>query len=110
MPSEPPYLYLTTTGRKTGLSREIEIWFAPLGGRFYLIAEKRERASWVQNLLHDPRVAFRIGDQKFNGTGRVVDEAEEKELWRNVRALFDAKYGWSEGLIVELSEAETIQA
>ena len=27
------YLYLTTTGRRTGLPREIEIWFAAEPGR-----------------------------------------------------------------------------
>jgi len=29
-------LYLTTIGRKTGLPREIEIWFVTFTGRFYL--------------------------------------------------------------------------
>ena len=30
---ELQYLYLTTTGRKTGLEREIEIWFVETGGK-----------------------------------------------------------------------------
>jgi len=45
MAEEPQYLYLTTIGRKTGLPREVEIWFISLDGRFYLIAENRERAN-----------------------------------------------------------------
>ena len=44
------FLYLTTTGRRTGLPREIEIWFTERGGHFYVIAEHREgklnRATW----------------------------------------------------------------
>ena len=32
------YLYLTTRGRKSGRSREIEIWFTHRDGRFYVIA------------------------------------------------------------------------
>ncbi len=97
------YLYLTTVGRKTGLPRELEIWYAPLGCCFYLIAEKRERANWVQNLLAHPRVTFRVGDRQFSGTGRVVDEANEAALFRQVSEIFEGKYGWSDGLIVELA-------
>jgi deazaflavin-dependent oxidoreductase (nitroreductase family) len=104
--AEEPYLYLTTVGRKTGLPREIEIWFAHLDGRFYLIAEKRERSGWVQNLLGNPNVTFRVGEQKFSGVGRVVDDASENELRRRVREGFDRKYGWSDGLVVELKPEE----
>jgi deazaflavin-dependent oxidoreductase (nitroreductase family) len=103
MDNDPKYLYLTTTGRKTGEPREIEIWFTHLNRSYYLIAEHRERANWVQNILHDPRVSFRVGKQKFNGAGRVVDETKEEDLWRSIRALSDEKYGWSDGLVVELT-------
>jgi len=103
---EEQFLYLTTTGRKTGEPREIEIWFTHFAGRYYLIAEHREKAGWVQNILHQPRVSFRVSDQTFNGTGRVVDEATEGELLRSVRALSERKYGWSDGLVVELTRAE----
>src|SRR2546427_8224549 len=49
------YLYLTTIGRVSGEPREIEIWFTEDTGRYYVIAELRERARWVQNLRADPR-------------------------------------------------------
>ena len=104
--SEPAFLYLTTTGRNSGQPREIEIWFAGHGERYYLIAEHREQANWVRNILHDPRVLFRVRDDVSAGTGRVVDAERETELWAKVRALFDKKYGWSDGLIVELSRAQ----
>jgi deazaflavin-dependent oxidoreductase (nitroreductase family) len=104
--SEPAFLYLTTTGRHSGQAREIEIWFAGHGERYYLIAEHREQANWVRNILHDPRVLFRVRDDVSAGTGRVVDTEREAELWAEVRALFDKKYGWSDGLIVELSRTQ----
>jgi len=106
MAEEPQYLYLTTIGRKTGLPREIEIWFTSLDGRFYLIAENRERANWVQNILGNPQVTFRVGEQAFSGVGRVIDEASEGDLQTQVSERFDRKYGWSEGLIVELRSTE----
>jgi deazaflavin-dependent oxidoreductase (nitroreductase family) len=96
------YLYLTTTGRRTGAPREIEIWFTEREGRFYVIAEHRERANWVRNIQANPRVHVRVGDLQSNGTARLVDEEREPELARAVKALSDAKYGWSDGWVAEI--------
>src|SRR5262245_42181732 len=97
------FLYLTTTGRRTGLPREIEIWFTERGGNYYLIAEHRERANWVRNIGAQPHVQVRVGDRRFEGTARVVDDAREPELSAAAKALSNAKYGWSDGLIVEIA-------
>lgn len=101
-PGDAPYLYLTTTGRRSGLPREIEIWFIRRDGRYYVIAETGERAHWVRNLLADPRVRWRIAEATFPGRARVVDAAAEPCLARAVAAASRAKYGWGDGLIVEL--------
>ena len=98
------YLHLTTTGRVTGQLREIEIWFAEHAGRFYLVAE-RESANWVRNIQSQPQVKVRIGDAEFNATARIVHNDREPQLAATVKALFDAKYGWSDGFIVELTPA-----
>jgi deazaflavin-dependent oxidoreductase (nitroreductase family) len=98
------FLYLTTTGRVTGQRREIEIWFAEHGGRFYLVAE-RESANWVRNIQAQPQVGVRVGDAGFGATARVVRDDREPQLVAAVKALFDAKYGWSDGLVVELTPA-----
>ncbi len=99
---KPEFLYLTTTGWKTGQSHEIEIWYVPYGGCYYLVAEMGDRAHWVRNLRHTPRVAFYVEGRAYHGVGRAVDRAAEPELAAAVAALMDAKYGWSDGLIVEL--------
>src|SRR5881409_2381466 len=99
------YLYLTTTGRRTGRPREIEIWFTRRGGRYYLIAEHRQRAQWVQNLKAAPRVAVRVGRRSFAAHARVVDSKTEPGLARTVRTLSEKKYGWGSGLVVELDPA-----
>ncbi|PYQ83394.1 MAG: hypothetical protein DMG03_13960 [Acidobacteria bacterium] len=97
------FLYLMTTGRRTGLPREIEIWFTERGGNYYVIAEHRERAHWVQNIQAQPHVHVRLGDRKFDATARVVDDEREPELAAAVKALSEAKYGWSDGLVVEIT-------
>jgi deazaflavin-dependent oxidoreductase (nitroreductase family) len=96
------YLYLTTTGRRTGRPREIEIWFTERDGRFYLIAEHGEAAGWIRNLRAKPEVSVRVAGRTFAARARVVDAAAEPELWRDVRARSEAKYGWGDGLVVEL--------
>jgi deazaflavin-dependent oxidoreductase (nitroreductase family) len=98
------YLYLTTTGRITGQPREIEIWFAEHSGRFYLVAE-RENNNWVRNIQAQPQVKFRISDGELNAAARLVHNDREPQLVATVKALFDAKYGWSDGLVVELTPA-----
>jgi deazaflavin-dependent oxidoreductase (nitroreductase family) len=97
------YLYLTTIGRRTGLPREIEIWFTERDSRFYIIAEHEEHANWVRNIRANSCVRVRIGDLQFTGTARLVDDEREPELAWAVKALSDAKYGWSSGLIAEIS-------
>jgi deazaflavin-dependent oxidoreductase (nitroreductase family) len=96
------FLYLTTTGRISGQPREIEIWFTERGGRFYVIAEQRERANWVRNIQVRPQVKVRVGGRQFSATARVVHDEREPDLTAAVKALSHAKYGWSDGLVVEL--------
>lgn len=96
------FLYLTTTGWRSGRPHEIEIWYVSLGDAYYLIAELYDEAHWVRNLLRDPRVGFRVGGASQTGLARVVDPRAEPALAARVTALFDARYAWSEGLIVEL--------
>lgn len=97
------YLYLTTTGRRSGLPREIEIWFTEHEGSFYVIVEHREQAQWVRNIQADPRVRVRVGDRVFDATARALSEEDEPDLVRKIKGLSDAKYGWSNGLIVEVA-------
>jgi deazaflavin-dependent oxidoreductase (nitroreductase family) len=103
MINEPQFLYVTTTGHRSGKPHEIEIWFVEYAGAFYIVAENRERAHWVQNIRRTPTVTVRLGDQIFPATGRAINADSEPGLAESVSRLMDAKYGWSDGLIVELS-------
>ena len=103
IPDESPYLYLTTTGRRTGLPREIEIWYTQRHARHYVISERHDRAQWVRNILDDPRVRWRVGNAMFTGRARVINPAAEPELTEAVQNRSRQKYGWGEGLIVELT-------
>ncbi len=89
------FCYVTTTGRRTGCSHTIEIWFGLEDGSFYLLAEGRERADWIRNMRANPNVTVRMGDVTFAARARFVDDAGESD---RARRLLAAKYqDWQEG-------------
>jgi deazaflavin-dependent oxidoreductase (nitroreductase family) len=104
MPSDvkpEQFLYLTTTGRRTGQPRTIEIWFTEFQGCHYCIAE-HETAKWVANIRANPAVRWRVGEQELAGTARVLDPKHDTYACMMVQQLSRSKYGWGEGTVVEL--------
>jgi deazaflavin-dependent oxidoreductase (nitroreductase family) len=97
-----PYLYLTTIGRKTGLRREIEIWFVMADGKLYVLAEHFRKTNWVRNIEQEPAVHIRLGALERDGRARILDETLDAREWRNAQGLSRQKYGWGEGLPVEI--------
>lgn len=98
------YLYLTTRGRRSGLPREIEIWFTYLRGRFYVIAEY-PTSNWVKNLRAEPEVNVRVGGTDFAAQARSLSKGQDGGLVGEVQALSVKKYGWGDGLVVEILPA-----
>jgi deazaflavin-dependent oxidoreductase (nitroreductase family) len=82
--ADEDFCYLTTTGRVTGRPHTIEIWFAIDGQTLYMLSGGRDRSDWVKNLRRTPEVAVRIADEHLEGHARVVEEAEEDELARQL--------------------------
>jgi len=104
------FLYLTTRGRKSGRPRPIEIWFTQRTAgsqkpRFYIIAEY-PTANWVQNIRAHPAVQVRVAGQSFSAHARVICATDEPSLNHAVQELSRQKYGWADGLVVELIPAD----
>lgn len=102
-PSAVQFLYLTTTGRVTGQPREIEIWFVEHEGKLYILAEHFHKTQWVKNILRNPRVRVRIEGRDFEATARVLDKKNDAALWKVAQDLEREKYGWGDGLPVEIT-------
>ncbi len=83
---ETPYLDLTTKGRRTGLSRTVELWFAFEDDKLYFLAH--EDSDWWKNMSKTPRVEVEVGEILFEGVGSLVQEKID-----HVFALFREKYG-----------------
>jgi deazaflavin-dependent oxidoreductase (nitroreductase family) len=89
------FCYLTTTGRKTGIERTVEIWFGLDGDALYLLSGGGDSAHWVRNLQAAARVKVKIGRMTYPGTARLVETPEEDA---KARRLLAAKYqAWEPG-------------
>ena len=86
-----PFCYLTTTGRVTGRSHRIEIWFALHDDVVYVLSGGREHADWVRNILVSPQVVLEIGDVKRLTHARVVQAGTDEDAL--ARRLLLEKYG-----------------
>jgi hypothetical protein len=67
------------------------------------MSELRKRAHWVQNIIHNSRVSFTVNQMTLTGTARIIDQDKEPKLTAEISNLMSTKYGWNDGLIVELT-------
>jgi deazaflavin-dependent oxidoreductase (nitroreductase family) len=96
---------ITTTGRRTGEPRRIEIVFHNFGGRVYISGMPRhQKRSWIANLEADPELAVHLKGvvrADLPATARVIDDETERRrimplvahAWR--RTDIDEMVAWS---------------
>ena len=54
---------ITTTGRRSGLPRRIEVTLQPLDGAFYISSRPEgPRRSWYENLMARPELILHLGE------------------------------------------------
>jgi deazaflavin-dependent oxidoreductase (nitroreductase family) len=80
---------ITTTGRRTGRPRRIEIVFFNIGGRIYISGlPSRRRRSWLANLEAQPEFTFHLKGPvvvDLAATAReVTDPVERREILEKV--------------------------
>ena len=80
---------ITTTGRRSGLPRRIEIVFHNFDGRIYITGRPSHRTrDWIHNLEADPHFTFhlkRTVQADLPATARIItDEAERRAVFRDV--------------------------
>ncbi len=73
---------ITTTGRKTGLPRRIEIYFHSLDGELYLTGRPGFKRDWVANIEANPEFTIHLK----RGVQADVPVVGESEPDREVRA------------------------
>ncbi len=81
---------ITTTGRRSGAPRRIEIVFHNFGGRLYITGMPRagRTRAWLRNLADDPHFTFHLKGQvkaDLPATARVItDVAERRAVFADV--------------------------
>ena len=81
---------ITTTGRRTGRPRRIEIVFHNIDGRIYISGTPRSdrRRSWLANLEADSHFTFHLKGRvkaDLQATARIIDgEAERRAVLAHV--------------------------
>src|SRR6187551_4090401 len=109
---------ITTTGRRTGQPRRIEIVFHNIDGRIFITGSPSPRTrGWIHNLEADPHLTFhlkRTVRADLPATARVItDPAERQRLaewvvanaWRNQEV--DAMVRYSPFIEVTIDELAT---
>ena len=83
----PGYALLETTGRKTGKPRRTPVGDGRVGNQFWLVAEHGQKASYVRNIVANPRVRVKVREglrlRWHTGTAQVLpdDDARERQRW-----------------------------
>lgn len=81
---------ITTTGRRSGDPRRIEIVFHNVGGRIYISGMPRagRTRAWLRNLTDDPHFTFHLKESvaaDLHATARIItDEAERRAVFTEV--------------------------
>jgi deazaflavin-dependent oxidoreductase (nitroreductase family) len=73
---------ITTTGRKSGQPRRIEIWYHRLDGRYYITGTPNRPRDWYANLVANPDFTFHLKQSAtadLAATARPITEPAERE-------------------------------
>ncbi len=82
-------LELLTTGRRSGKSHAVRVWFAYEQGAIWLRTDRG--ADWFRNLESDPRCRVRVGGLERSARRDAV--LDEGAALRGLVDLWRAKYG-----------------
>jgi F420H(2)-dependent quinone reductase len=84
-----PALLLSTTGRRSGVTRTNSLIYAP-DGPDYLVVPSNDGAdkppAWLFNLKAKPEVEIQVGRERQKGSSRVVEPSDPDydRLWKIV--------------------------
>src|SRR5438552_12840925 len=81
---------ITVTGRKSGRSISIPVWFVLEGDKLYLLPVKGSDTQWYKNVLNNP--AIRVGARGAEARFKVVPINDPAQV-SSVVEKFRAKYG-----------------
>lgn len=98
---------ITTTGRRSGMPRRIELVFHTIDGRIYISGRPGRRRDWIANLAADPRMTFHLKgavQADLPAHGRVITDRDERG-----RVLAPIAAGWGYALPIMVASSPLIE-
>jgi len=74
----PGWVLLTTTGRRTGLPREVLLPCARSDNHVFLISTYGWQSDWIRNLRKNPEVKVTCNGVVVSGRAKVIENLDEK--------------------------------
>ena len=106
---DDPTIDITTTGRRTGQPRRLEIWMLVVDGRFFITGTPGQR-DWLANLLADPHLTVHLKHgvvRDLDAEARIVRDEPTR---RHVLAHAAASWYRSQSVLDELvAEAPLVE-
>lgn len=90
-PSGLPTLLLTVVGRKSGEKRTVPLVFLQNGEEMVIVgslAGYDKHPTWYINISANPNCWVQLDRRKMTAVARDANEAERKELWPKLNAIF----------------------
>jgi deazaflavin-dependent oxidoreductase (nitroreductase family) len=93
----PPTIRLTTTGRRTGATRENALYYLDHAGGFAVVASNAgsdRHPAWWLNLREHPDAIVRVGRQRIPVRAREATAEETARLWPRFDELLSVYAGY----------------
>jgi deazaflavin-dependent oxidoreductase (nitroreductase family) len=94
-----PSLLITTTGRKSGLSRTQPLLYATDGDGYIVVGSNWGQAhhpAWSANLLARPTARVTLGDREFDVRAALLTGTERDRLWKLVQPVWPGYAAYAE--------------
>jgi deazaflavin-dependent oxidoreductase (nitroreductase family) len=98
---DDPTIEITTTGRRSGLARRIEIWMLDVDGRFFITGTPGRR-DWLANLTADPHLVVHLQRGTRLDLPATATVVSDRELRRTVLEHLSARWYLTHASIDEL--------
>jgi deazaflavin-dependent oxidoreductase (nitroreductase family) len=93
---------ITTTGRRTGIDRRVEIWFHNVDGEVYVTGTPGTRG-WYANLVADPSLTFHLKESvraDLSATAiPITDEGERRAVLAEITRRIAVRDGFEEWVL-----------
>jgi deazaflavin-dependent oxidoreductase (nitroreductase family) len=87
----PGYVLLETTGRRSGMPRQVPVGKALEGDKLWVVAEHGRKASYVRNIEANPHVRVRVGRRWRTGKAHVLPDDDWRERQRRMPNRLNSK-------------------